>query len=265
MWPICKFNAVLFVLGLFAIIPIALCQESPAEIESPNETEYAVNIAHAPFIGSYLVNENGYTLYINTNDATNKSSCYGQCAQNWASFHTSNITLPSELNKSDFGTLNRTDGLKQMTYKGRPLYRLFRDRYPGYILGDGVGGVWSVARPNSSIRVAHNASVGDYLTDADGMTLYYFKNDQGKGNSTCTESNNCTFIWPLFNAIVVEVPSGLNATSFTSFARADGRRQTAFMGWPLYYYAGDTVPGEMYGQGRYGLWYVINPTSFPPK
>ncbi len=41
-------------------------------------------------------------------------------------------------------------------------------------------------------------------------------------------------------------------------------QQTAFKGWPLYYFYKDTKPGDVYGQGlndNYGVWSVVNPES----
>ncbi|MGN8186461.1 hypothetical protein ACTJLD_10810, partial [Burkholderia sp. 22088] len=36
---------------------------------------------------------------------------------------------------------------KQWAYRGRPLYRWKQDRKPGDAGGDGIGGMWHVARP----------------------------------------------------------------------------------------------------------------------
>ena len=44
-------------------------------------------------------------------------------------------------------TITRDDGTMQVTYNGMPLYGFAADKAPGDTKGDGVGGVWSVAKP----------------------------------------------------------------------------------------------------------------------
>ena len=39
--------------------------------------------------------------------------------------------------------------------------------------------------------------------------------------------------------------------------------QVTYNGWPLYFYAGDTAPGDTNGQGQGGVWYVVDPTGNP--
>ncbi len=40
--------------------------------------------------------------------------------------------------------------------------------------------------------------------------------------------------------------------------------QTAYKGWPLYFYYLDMKEGDVFGQGVRDVWFVINPTEFPP-
>ena len=47
--------------------------------------------------------------------------------------------------------------------------------------------------------------------------------------------------------------------------REDGKKQTTFRGYPLYYWAGDKAPGDTKGQGVNNVWYVIDPAKFPLK
>jgi predicted lipoprotein with Yx(FWY)xxD motif len=122
---------------------------------------YSVNVDNDPIIGSHLVDSNDYSLYVSTNDRSGNSTCTGQCAANWPPFYAgSSITVPSGLSKSNFGTITRADGTKQTTYMGRPLYRFFGEQNPGDAGGDGVGGVWYVARPSGSIQAPGNSTTG---------------------------------------------------------------------------------------------------------
>jgi predicted lipoprotein with Yx(FWY)xxD motif len=117
---------------------------------------------------------------------------------------------------------------------------------------------------NYTINTATNKALGTYLVNQTGFTLYYFANDKlGNGTSTC--SGSCATIWHPFYAKNVTVPTGLNATDFTSVMRKDKMNQTSFKGWPLYIFSSDMKPGDVKGQGFKDIWFVIDPMKFPPK
>ncbi len=115
-----------------------------------------------------------------------------------------------------------------------------------------------------SVNIANNTTLGNYLANETGFTLYYFLNDSpGNGTSTCY--GGCADAWPVFYSENVTVPEGLNASDFTTINRTDGTMQTAYKGWPLYFYYEDAEAGDVYGQGVNDVWYVINPDNFPPQ
>jgi predicted lipoprotein with Yx(FWY)xxD motif len=104
---------------------------------------------------------------------------------------------------------------------------------------------------------------GNYLVNETGFSLYYFVNDApGNGTSTC--SGDCSKAWPPFYVESIEVPEGLSSSDFTIVSRADGDMQVTFKGWPLYLFSEDKAPGDINGQGKNNLWYVVNPDNFPP-
>ncbi len=148
---------------------------APATVSVSNNTNksvgntYAVNVAHNAIIGNYLVNGTGFALYTFSADTPNSgtSACYASCATFWPPFYASKLTLPAGLNGSDFGTINRTDGTKQITYNGAPLYLFVKDKAAGQVNGNGVnafGGVWHVAVPNVSPAVNKSASINATTT-----------------------------------------------------------------------------------------------------
>jgi predicted lipoprotein with Yx(FWY)xxD motif len=117
---------------------------------------------------------------------------------------------------------------------------------------------------NYSISLHQNATLGEFLVDPKGTALYYFTKDTpGMGTSNCTGA--CSQIWPPFYTPALTVEPGLNQSDFSTFTRADGRTQIAFMGWPLYSYVKDVSPGDAKGQGFNGIWFVIDPANFHPK
>jgi predicted lipoprotein with Yx(FWY)xxD motif len=104
------------------------------------------------------------------------------------------------------------------------------------------------------VGVADNA-LGSIAVDAKGRTLYAFTKDVD-GTSTCVDG--CAKAWPavVVNSDIVVGP-GLDKSQFSTVARADGSKQLKLGKWPLYYFSGDTAPGETNGQGSGGSWFVI--------
>jgi predicted lipoprotein with Yx(FWY)xxD motif len=109
------------------------------------------------------------------------------------------------------------------------------------------------------LKIMKGDKVGSYLADSAGMTLYYFKPDS-PDNSQCM--GNCLENWPVFYDDNITPPPGLEAKDFGSFTRPDGKKQSTFRGYPLYYFAGDKKPGDTKGNGLGGVWRVIHPDTF---
>lgn len=108
-----------------------------------------------------------------------------------------------------------------------------------------------------SVGIAYSPSVGFYLVDGAGFTLYFRTTDfQSNGTSTCTGA--CVQTWPVFYQADLVLPPGLNASSFHTVTRADGTMQLTYDGWPLYSYAGDAKPGETNGEGIAGIWFAVS-------
>jgi predicted lipoprotein with Yx(FWY)xxD motif len=90
-----------------------------------------------------LTNAKGLTLYTFAADSPGKSNCYGSCAQYWPPVIGS-PSVPSGI-PGNFGTTTRTDGTKQVTWNGHPLYTYVGDHGPGQAAGNGLnvnGGLW---------------------------------------------------------------------------------------------------------------------------
>jgi predicted lipoprotein with Yx(FWY)xxD motif len=110
-----------------------------------------------------LVNAQGRTLYVFTSDKPSKSVCYSQCAKAWPPLLVPKGTrVPAAMSgiKGKFGVAVRTGGAPQLTYDGAPLYLWFKDKKPGDITGQGVGGTWwiVVAPRRGALRVGMGRS-----------------------------------------------------------------------------------------------------------
>ncbi|AJY12683.1 hypothetical protein K6W16_05560 [Burkholderia dolosa] len=90
-----------------------------------------------------LVDEHHMTLYVFDRDAPGKSACSGTCATNWPPALADAYDKPS----GAWSVVTRDDGKLQWAYRERPLYRWKMDQKAGDAGGDGVGGIWHVARP----------------------------------------------------------------------------------------------------------------------
>jgi len=96
-------------------------------------------------LGSFLVDDKGMTLYLFTKDTPNTTVCYEKCAVAWPPLLTTGDPAAGEgVDASMLGTTNRTDGTVQVTYNGWPLYYYEKDKAPGDVTGQDVGGVWYV-------------------------------------------------------------------------------------------------------------------------
>jgi len=99
-------------------------------------------------------------------------------------------------------------------------------------------------------------SVGSVLTGPNGRTLYYLTTDTPT-STTCT--GQCAAVWPPLLVPAGTSPtlaSGLSGALGTA-ARPDGTTQLTYEGRLLYYFQGDTAPGQDKGQGVDGTWFVV--------
>jgi predicted lipoprotein with Yx(FWY)xxD motif len=124
----------------------AQATEAPAtEAPTASAAGTTVNLGSTEKLGSFLVDDQGMTLYLFTKDTPNTSNCYDKCATAWPPLLTTDEPVAGEgVDASLLGTTTRTDGTVQVTYNGWPLYYYEKDKAPGDVVGQDVGGVWFV-------------------------------------------------------------------------------------------------------------------------
>jgi predicted lipoprotein with Yx(FWY)xxD motif len=102
-------------------------------------------------LGKILVDSQGRTLYLFSKDSGTKSSCTGECANDWPPLRANGKpTEGSGANPSLVGTTARPDGKPQVTYNGHPVYLFEMDKKPGDTNGEGLnafGGSWYALSP----------------------------------------------------------------------------------------------------------------------
>ncbi len=106
-------------------------------------------------LGQILVDGAGRSLYLFEKDKGSTSSCYSDCAKVWPPFISSGAaTGGTGATSSLLGTTSRTDGTKQVTYHGHPLYYYVSDDHTsGSTTGEGLnqfGAEWYVLSPTGS-------------------------------------------------------------------------------------------------------------------
>ena len=94
------------------------------------------------------------TAYLFAADTGSTSTCSGACAQVWPPVTTTGAPkAQGEAVAADLGTTTRSEGTKQVTYKGHPLYWYVSDSQAGETTGQGVqsfGAAWWVLSPSGS-------------------------------------------------------------------------------------------------------------------
>jgi predicted lipoprotein with Yx(FWY)xxD motif len=90
-----------------------------------------------------LANSKGFVLYWFAPDTPTQSKCNGSCATYWPPVPAPATAMAGVSGK--IGEITRSDGAKQATYNGHPLYTYAGDTKPGEAKGNGLnasGGLW---------------------------------------------------------------------------------------------------------------------------
>ena len=103
-------------------------------------------------LGSVLVDARGRTLYLFEKDSRGRSACDGGCAAFWPPLLSSAKPRAGKgVRASLLGLTRRTNGKRQVTYAGHPLYLFVYDTKPGQTTGQGrtdYGGTWEAVTTN---------------------------------------------------------------------------------------------------------------------
>lgn len=117
--------------------------------------------------------------------------------------------------------------------------------------------------PSSAATVsATSTNLGMILVDGKGRTLYLFEKDQ-PNQSACAGA--CVAAWPVDpSSGTPKAGSGATASLLDTIKRSDGSTQVTYDKHPLYYYSGDSQPGQHNGQGinAFGAaWFAVAPAG----
>lgn len=246
---------------IVGVVVAALLLGVVSVLAQGDEMAATVSLGGNDELGAFLVGTDDMTLYLFTNDEPGVTNCYDQCAENWPPLlvaederPTLDTGIPGRV-----GVIERTDGTRQVTYNGIPLYYWKDDEAAGDATGQGVGDVWYIVTP-PLVSLGGNDELGDFLVGENGLTLYLFTNDE-ENVSNCYDQ--CAENWPPLLVDAEEditVEPGLIG-EFGTTERTDDTLQVTFNGMPLYFWKDDEVPGDATGQGVGDVWYILKPPT----
>lgn len=194
----------------------------------------------------------GFALYTFAKDGKGVSNCSGACLANWPPL----LAGANDEASHPYSIIERSLGsstARQWAYQGMPLYFFKNDTAAGHTNGKALPN-WQLARPIPVI-LQNDATKGEfligkgYLLNSQGMadqsksgfTLYTFANDTAN-QSNCNGA--CIGNWPPLYAAAEAQSAG----DFSVVTRGDATKQWAYKGQPLYFYAGDSVAGDIKGE-----------------
>ncbi|MFC5263513.1 hypothetical protein ACFPJ1_15475 [Kribbella qitaiheensis] len=159
------------VLGLSALPACGGGDDTPAAAPSntssqaaPASSDAKLATADVGDFGKIVVDGTGRTLYVSDKDTADpsKSNCDGDCAAKWPPVVAGSGTPQLDgVDASLVGTVTRTDGTKQVTLAGLPLYLFASDSNAGEAKGQAVGGVWWVVGADGKKITTQASGSGD--------------------------------------------------------------------------------------------------------
>lgn len=284
-----------------AVTALALGGSFPAqaeESEAPPTVPAGVTLVEvvrelqasaAQMLWTRLGDEEGRTLLFAEDYRTGGAACVAACAAEFPP-----LPAPADAEPfADWSLLRRPDGQLQWAYQLRPLHTWSREDEPGEVATnvglaetanlklaerpEAAGALlpppgWRVARfePHRSIAAPDGiearlvlSAQAVVLTDFAGFTLYAFDGDAADDDPGGCSGGGCETRWRPVAAPALALDVG----DFSVVSRADGSRQWAYRGRPLYRYRGDLLPGDAHGRAADPRWRmaVLTEGFRPPR
>lgn len=231
-------------------------------------------LAVLPFrTGHMLINHKGFSVYSSDADEPGKSNCTGKCLENWGP-----VLAPQTAQvKGEWSVVERSPGIKQWAYRGKPLYTFLQEKRTRSVTGSDVPGWHNVftqrALPPPQEFTVQDSRIGQVLADSRGKTIYlYACNDDALDQQTCDHPDSpqayrlaiCGNFDPkLCRETFPYVPASAGARSDSRLwsvmtidqetgHRAEPGQPNAMQVWayrerPIYTYGADRQPGDADG------------------
>jgi predicted lipoprotein with Yx(FWY)xxD motif len=203
-----------------------------------------VKLTDHPTYGKILTDSTGRSLYILARDVPNTGAVanLGDVGRYYPPFYAESVTGGNGINISEFGHITRADGKQQTTFRGWPLYYYINDKEPGDAKSQGANNITFLAKPDYTVMVRENVTLGVYLADPGGAALLARENETGGEPAPG---------YIAFRASPIVAPSPLvRAADFGEATGPSGESQTTFRGQSLYLYTGQNRPGAIAGDAN---------------
>ena len=108
--------------------------------------------------GDVLGSASGYVYYIFQLDTPSISNCDASCSAVWPPVIGASHLVSKNVRKHLVGTISRSNGAKQLTYDGHPLYSFAGDTAPASTSGQGLysfGAYWYLIAPDGHVITQH--------------------------------------------------------------------------------------------------------------
>jgi predicted lipoprotein with Yx(FWY)xxD motif len=228
-------------------------------------------------LGRLLATVDRKSVYAYDKDSAQRSMCDTTCLREW----TPVLAPESAQSQGEWSTLVRSPGVRQWTFRQRPLYTHALDTHEWSLEGSDVLGWHNVYTQRVILPTqftVQDTSMGQVLADARGRTLYtYACGDDSIDQLACDgpddtqvyrlavcgggDIDRCRQNWPYVLA-GQDTNSQSAAWSILEIDPATGHRAAhsqpalrvwAYRGRPVYTYAKDLQPGDINGDGT-GEW-----------
>jgi predicted lipoprotein with Yx(FWY)xxD motif len=255
------------VLVIMSVV-LAACASAPVYTNTPAVTQPAntqptasfgtvtIDETKDPTLGNILVDQNGMTLYLFTNDTPDTSNCDAACQALWPPLISQGTPKAGPgVDAALIGVATQADGQKIVTYDHQPLYYKATDKEAGDKTGEGVKNIWFAVSPSGqavmnpieatpsaapttapssgssnatpapkqitepTIAVSNNYNLGQFLT-ADGKAVYAFSEDTAN-TSNCNAA--CQKAWmPVLTLGYPSLAAGVDTTMVGTAKLTDG-------------------------------------------
>ena len=226
-------------------------------------------------VGRLLTTDKNNSVYAFEEDTADTSLCDAQCTRYWKPV----IAPAIARSQGEWTTLERSPGVWQWVFRGKPLYTYVLDQQSWSQEGSDIPG-WSNIYTQLSPHFPESFTVqdtmaGQAIADERGMTIYIYKCvDDSADQLSCDHPNDtqvyrmaicgagdaekCLQQWPYVTAN--ENATSINRTwsvvridpktgRITTAEQKDTLNVWAYRDRPVYTYSGDTQPGDVHGGG----------------
>ncbi len=194
----------------------------------------------ASVLGQILADLDGRAIYAEISGA-----CEEDCMKPWRPVEAPWLARPIG---ESWTVVEHRDGLAQWAYEGRPLYTYDGDFRTGDTNGTDAAGSWQVVVLQEAPAIPswitfQETDIGPVMANQDRMTLYYQMNDPEQIRRETCDDQCVKDNW--FPVILRENEQPVG--NWSSMMTADGERQWTYLGYPVYVFRHDKMPGDTYG------------------